>query len=103
MTVSIKVESKGASEKIIFLGERFDFGVVEQFRKSYETIGQTKNFLVSVDFSRTRYMDSSALGMLINAKTYLNKGESKIKIINVNDKIRKIFTISRFEKKFEII
>lgn len=101
--MAIRVEEKSDNEMIIVLDERFDFGSVEQFRRSYEGIGNSKRFHIDIDFSSTRYIDSSALGMLINAKNYLSQADTKIRIVNVNDQIRKIFSISRFETKFEII
>jgi len=100
--MSIDVSGTAEGDSIILLGERFDFGAVDQFRRSYEGLGDIKNQSLVIDFRNTRYMDSSALGMLINAKSFFKGAEVKIKIVNVNDQIRKIFSISRFDKKFDI-
>lgn len=88
---------------VINLGERFDFGAVEEFRRSYESIPVANRMIVNIDFRATRYMDSSALGMLLNAKNHLKgDGENKVVLANCNDQIKKIFSISKFEKKFDI-
>jgi anti-anti-sigma factor len=47
-------------------------------------------------------MDSSALGMLINMKKYWQDRDSNIRIINSSPQVKKIFAISRFDKKFTI-
>ncbi|WP_045860481.1 STAS domain-containing protein [Teredinibacter purpureus] len=100
--MTINVANSSGGDAIITLDERFDFGAVDQFRKSYESLkGLSKKTLV-IDFSGTRYMDSSALGMLINARSFFNGDDVKIKIINTNDQIKKIFSISRFDTKFDI-
>lgn len=87
---------------VISLSERFDFGCVEEFRRAYESIPIADRLILVVDFKNTRYMDSSALGMLINAKSHLSGEGTKISLTHCNDQIKKIFSISRFEKKFDI-
>ena len=99
MTISV---SNSEDRVSIILAERFDFSSVEQFRKAYESLADLTKKTVAIDFRNTQYIDSSALGMLINAKSFFNSREVKPVIINANDKIKKIFSISRFDVKFEI-
>ncbi len=99
MTISV---SRTDDKAAIILDERFDFSSVEQFRKSYESLNDLKRKTVDIDFRNTQYIDSSALGMLINAKGFFTPQEVKIVIINTNEQIKKILSISRFDLKFEI-
>ncbi len=46
-------------------------------------------------------MDSSALGMLLNMRKHLGD-TAPIRIANSRPQIKKILTISRFDKKFNI-
>lgn len=101
-TLLIKVERGVDNNMSLVLGERFDFESVDPFRRSYEGLDNVRNKLVIIDFKNTRYIDSSALGMLINAKNYFDNLGAKMKLINTNDQIKKIFSISRFDKKFDI-
>ena len=101
--MAITLDNRSDTETLIVLDERFDFGSVEQFRKSYESIHKAMAKAVAIDFRNTRYMDSSALGMLLNAKGHFDDHGIRVKIINANEQIKKIFSISRFEKKFEIV
>jgi HptB-dependent secretion and biofilm anti anti-sigma factor len=100
MTITSKSLSDGQCE--ISLDETFDFNCVEDFRKAYESVDQSgvKKFII--DFRRTHYMDSSALGMLINMQKFWQDRCSDIRIINTNPQVKKIFAISRFDKKFTI-
>ena len=101
--MSISVSKQDDRSWVIQLGERFDFGCVEDFRGSYESIPLNSKVTVRIDFRSTRYMDSSALGMLINAKNHLRgDGENNVILFNCNSQIKKIFSISKFEKKFNI-
>ncbi len=100
--MSIRVEKADNDGMAIVLGERFDFESVGPFRLSYESLKSSKSKMVLIDFRETRYIDSSALGMLINAHSFFNAQNAKVKLINTNDQIKKIFSISRFDKKFDI-
>jgi anti-anti-sigma factor len=99
--LSINTETVNGAQSIV-LCERFDFKSVSMFRESYESFTDVKNKNIVIDFRDTRYIDSSALGMLINAKTHLTDLGAKVRLVNANEQIKKIFSISRFEKKFEI-
>lgn len=100
--MAIHIEKIDHDVTAIVLDEKFDFEAVGSFRQAYENLEDITNKTVVVDFRNTRYIDSSALGMLINAKNYLDKMGEKIKIINTSDQVKKIFSISRFDKKFDI-
>jgi len=98
----ISVDKMDGANVRLLLDERFDFGVVDEFRRCYGDLKEINNKTLVIDFAHTRYMDSSALGMLINARSYFSDSNVKIKIINTNDQVRKIFSISRFDTKFDI-
>ncbi len=100
--MSIRVESNENNAKSIILNERFDFESVGPFRQCYENLTKSTCKSVVIDFRDTRYIDSSALGMLINARSYFEQMGVKVKLINTNEQIQKIFSISRFDKKFDI-
>lgn len=80
---------------------KFDFNLVQSFRSAYSDIGDNLNSVV-VDLRETEYMDSSALGMLLNMQKTLNGKVAAIKISNCRPQIKKILQISRFDKKFDI-
>ncbi|KMT66247.1 STAS domain-containing protein [Catenovulum maritimum] len=80
---------------------KFDFNLVQEFRSAYADIG-AENPKVVIDLRDTEYMDSSALGMLLNMQKNLGSKVSSIAISNCRPQIKKILQISRFDKKFEI-
>lgn len=86
----------------IFLEQTFDFNAISEFRIAYESADKSALKRVTLDFKKTHYIDSSALGMLINMQKYLKSNCSHYRIININDQLRKIFLISHFDKKFSI-
>lgn len=96
------VEQGANGNFAIVLDDVFDFKRVEDFRACYEKIPLTQCQSVSVDFTNTRYMDSSALGMLLNVKKHFQGANVPVKITSVNEQIGKILTISRFDQRFVI-
>lgn len=98
----MRVDAVDNGEQKVVLDEVFDFKKVDQFRKCYEQIDGSSTKVLNIDFSNTKYMDSSALGMLLNVQSYFKDHNVKIKITKANDQIKKILSISRFDQRFTI-
>ena len=86
---------------IIDVGTKFDFSKVEDFRNAYDKLDDDVSH-IAVDLSQTEYMDSSALGMLLNMQKSLANKELSYSIENARPQVAKILKISRFDKKFDI-
>lgn len=99
MSIDAKLSSDGKTLTIGVRG-RFDFSVVNDFRGAYES--QPKNLTFLIDLRQAEHIDSSALGMLLNMRSYLGGDQAKIEIVHCAPGIRKILEISRFDKKFVI-
>jgi len=95
----LKSESMDGSEITISLPEKFDFQLHKEFRQAYEK-ASVKSLVL--DMNKTQYMDSSALGMLLQLKEYAEKNNSKISIENTNNNILQIMQIAHFDKLFTI-
>ena len=79
--------------------ERFDFSFHNEFRESYEKSTASQFVL---DMRQTNYMDSSALGMLLQLKERSSGKADAVKIVNVRPEIRQILEIANFDKLFSI-
>ena len=80
---------------------RFDFSTHQAFRNAYEhESSEVQHFIV--DLSDTTYLDSSALGMLLLLRDFAGGDSARIKLKNCNSDVRRILTISNFEKLFSI-
>jgi anti-anti-sigma factor len=85
----------------IFLEEKFDFGKVQDFRLAYSEGSEGVSSIV-INLQKTEYMDSSALGMLLNMQKSLNDSVKSFKITHCRPQVLKILQIARFSKKFDI-
>lgn len=100
MSLSTSTSADGQIYTIEIKG-KFDFNFVQDFRNAYSNIEKQLDVVI-VDLRETEYMDSSALGMLLNMQKSLSGKVNRIKISNCRPQIKKILQISRFDKKFDI-
>ena len=93
--------SEGNTVYTVFINGDFNFSALQEFRDSYKN-NDLSSVRIIIDFRETKTIDSSALGMLLNLQNDLNKKDNEITIVNSNDVIRKILTITNFSNKFNI-
>ena len=84
----------------ISIDGRFDFNIHKDFRECYRQAPTDAQFVI--DVAGVRYMDSSALGMLLILRERAGGDAARITIRNCGDEVRKILTISNCQKMFEI-
>jgi anti-anti-sigma factor len=100
--MSIETElSKGDTTLTIKMDSKFDFSKVQDFRESYDSLPDSVNTIV-VDLAKTEYMDSSALGMLLNMQKSMGNKQLSYQITHCQEQVARILKISRFDKKFDI-
>jgi anti-anti-sigma factor len=93
--------SANGNELTIYLEEKFDFGKVQDFRVAYSEGTQGVTSIV-INLQKTEYMDSSALGMLLNMQKSLCDSVKLFKITHCRPQVLKILQSARFDKKFHI-
>lgn len=98
---TVNVNDSGGALQIAIVG-RFDFNILQEFRDAYsDKEGSQGQFVI--DLAQTEYIDSSALGMLLNMKNHLGVEDRVIEIKNCQPNLMKIFSIAHFDKKFKFV
>ncbi len=100
MAISATVSPDGGVITIGVEG-RFDFSVHNEFRHAYADV-QPKPRRVVVDLSRTEYMDSSALGMLLLLKQDAGGDGADVTLARAKPNVAKILNVANFQKLFKI-
>lgn len=98
---NVNVNQQG-QQVVIAINGRFDFNILQEFRDAYSDMNGSEYSFV-VDLAQTDYIDSSALGMLLNMKNHLGSEDCAIEIRNCQPNLMKIFTIAHFDKKFKFV
>jgi HptB-dependent secretion and biofilm anti anti-sigma factor len=88
MTVTIKVAG------------RFDFSTHNDFLQTYKGYPKGDKSYV-VDLAGAQYMDSSAMGMLLQLREYNRPGENVV-LANGNEAVTDVLHIANFGKIFTI-
>jgi len=100
MTVNSSLHSV-SNQLVISIDERFDFSLHQQFRDCYSQVHQ-KGLEYILDLSKTKYMDSSALGMILLLKDHVEMYASTLTIQNPSETVSKILEIAQFHRLMTI-
>ena len=96
-----KLVSDDNSQLIIFIEDSFDFSSHQNFRNAYGEYNAVGGTII-VDLSKTSYMDSSALGMLLLLKDHVEKHNGTLVISKPNETVNKILEIAQFHRLMNI-
>ena len=93
--------SDGGNTLTIRVEGRFDFASHRDFREAYKSKTET-GIKYQIDLSRTEYMDSSALGMLLMIKEYAEVNKGTVTLCRPLPGIQKLFEMANFYTLFTI-
>lgn len=90
-------------QSVMRLNGRFDFNSHKVFRECYQNLldDNAVNTIV-MDLSQVEYLDSSALGMLLQLKEKADASNKLIKLQNCSQLAKDVLAIANFDKLFEI-
>lgn len=97
----IKEYTKDLQSKLTFTG-RFDFSAHKDFRACYQKLLEYKVKLIVLDLNGVEYLDSSALGMLLQFKDKADATRTKIVIESRNTFVNDILATANFQKIFKM-
>lgn len=81
--------------------DQFDFSKHQDFKDTYVQHAD-KGTQYVIDLSRTSYMDSSALGMILLLREHANRCEGSLAITKPSDSVYRVLEIAQFPKLIEI-
>lgn len=92
--------SESGNTVTIHISGRFDFATHQDFLRAYKAFPKGEKSFV-VDLSGADYMDSSAMGMLLQLREHAEKG-TPLSLTNGSDGIKEILRIANFDKLFDV-
>lgn len=96
MAISSQPSGDGTTINIS-ITDRFDFSVHRDLRVAYEAARKGNGHYV-IDLYGACYMDSSALGMLLQMRAYAGGHKEAVRIKNAGPAIKDILRIANFDK-----
>lgn len=100
MSITTNVSDDG-NKLVIIMDDKFDYVKAQDFRAAYEGLPETVHH-IEINLAATDYMDSSALGMLLNMQKSLNHRNLTYSISHCRMQVARVLQIARFDKKFDI-
>ena len=97
--MSVSASESGDTVTISVSG-RFDFSAHQEFINAYRDVPKGEKAFV-VDLASTDYMDSSAMGMLLQLREHASK-TGQVSLANANANIQEILKIANFDKLFNV-
>lgn len=92
-----KYVAENNEQVTILIEDRFDFSVHQQFRDAYVDCNKADTEII-IDLSKTSYIDSSALGMILLLKDHVEKFACSFKIVKPNSTVNNILEIAQFHR-----
>ena len=100
MSISSSI-SDDSKQVTIAVSGRVDFSNHQDFIQAYKNHPKgEKNYIV--ELSGAEYMDSSAMGMLLQLREYSTKQGNCVILANCNQAIQEILRIANFDKLFTV-
>lgn len=102
MNLNIKVDDDYQHGKIIHLSGEIDAYTAPELKNTLLPLTEEKDAFIKVDFANVTYMDSTGLGVFINALKLSEQHDSSIQLIHVNERILRLFTITGLNEIMDI-
>ncbi len=94
-------ESSDGKQVIISISGRFDFAAHQEFARAYKQYPKGEK-TYRVDLTNADYMDSSAMGMLLQLREYSDRNMGGVTLANGNEGVKEILRIANFDKLFHV-
>jgi len=103
----INIQKEESETKIIFLqNDRIDTTNLKNIKDQLSTIisliNQSSNQSLVFDFEPINFIDSSGLSMFINIYKSLKEHDNNLSIVNTNDFIKNLFSITKLDTFIQI-
>ncbi|MCZ7585955.1 MAG: STAS domain-containing protein [Deltaproteobacteria bacterium] len=97
--MKIETIQEGEGLRIVFHGN-IDLASVDDVRSELMGIGERNSPKYFLDFQKVDFVDSAGLGALVTF--HRAQGGSEIVFQNVNERVRKLFQITRLDSVFSV-
>ena len=99
--MEIKTRKEGEVVIISLEGE-VDISATELIREKFKKLLEEKKEAILVDMTKVSYIDSSGLGLLVEARQEMEKYSGEIKLFGLSSDVQKVFELTRLNNFFSI-
>lgn len=100
--MNIDTQMEGSRARLVLNG-RFDFNSHATFNETTGSVLSEAGVReVELDFEQVKYIDSSAMGMLLLLKERAKSASKSITLLNCRGAVAQVFELSNFSRLFTI-
>lgn len=89
-------------KSVVNLSGEIDAYTAPRLKEELLPLTKQKDHIVEVDLENISYMDSTGLGVFINALKSTKEHESKMKLINVQERVLRLFKITGLDEIIDL-
>lgn len=101
MNLVIDVINK-SDRSIVNLSGEIDAYTAPQLKEKLIPLSQEKGHIVEVDLENINYMDSTGLGVFINALKSTKEHGSSLKLVNIQERVLRLFKITGLDEIIDL-
>lgn len=101
MNLVISVIEEDAKSKLLVSGE-IDAYTAPKLKEGLLPLTKVSKKIVEVDLDQVSYMDSTGLGVFISALKSTKEYGSHLRLINLQDRVKRLFKITGLDEIIEI-
>lgn len=101
MNLQIDIEQE-VDRTVLFLTGEIDIYTAPKLKEQMVPIVEVKNSVTEVDMEEVNYMDSTGIGVFINALKVAKQSESQFRLINLQERVLRLFSITGLDEVLEI-
>jgi anti-sigma B factor antagonist len=102
MVLDIDVEKTDDDIPVVHIKGEIDLHTCSSFRDTLREMIDQKNFNIVVDLANVPYLDSAALGVLVDAVRRVREYDGAIYLVAATPFVRRAFEITRLVKIFQM-
>lgn len=101
--MNLKIDVKeNKNEKTLYASGEIDIYTAPELKKELLALTKNSDATIIVDLNRVSYMDSTGLGVFISAIKSTNENNSHLKLVNLQERVYRLFTITGLNEIMDI-
>lgn len=101
MNLQIQIDEKN-NESFVHLSGEIDVYTASELKEALLPLTMKKGHLLEINLENVSYMDSTGLGIFINALKSAKEHASNLKLVNLQDRVHRLFQITGLNEVMDI-
>jgi anti-sigma B factor antagonist len=101
MEFRIEVTEKGPDVAVLAVDGEIDLATAPRLKEALLALAEEPKTVI-VDLSKTQYLDSTALGVLVGGLKRKRERGGELRLAGLTERVRRVFDITRLSTVFEI-